>query len=110
METQENIPAPPPIAEADGTDDTLILQAISRHPDAAHALAEIARGADPEQVLSDWLTSLKPEAVADPEPEAPLEHEPAIYQSPAILTSMEDSWPACLGTPSSGFWDNPTFI
>lgn len=35
---------------------------------------------------------------------------PAIFQSDAPFSHVDDSWPACLSTPTSGFWDNPTFI
>lgn len=54
-------PTPPPCTpETDGTTDAELLEAISRHPDAAHALAAIASGADPAEALSDLLPQ-KPE-------------------------------------------------
>ena len=41
-------------------------------------------------------------------PEEP--SEKAIFQSDAEFNHVDDSWPACLRTPKSGFWDNVTFI
>ena len=120
MENEESIPnpaVPPELESHDGSAD--LMEAIGCHPEAARALATIAGGADPREVLSAWLESLEPQepapditATAPSEPPAtePESPEPAIYQSAATLTTVDDSWPACLSTPKSGFWDNLQFI
>ena len=49
-------PTPPAMSAAvDGSCDAELLKAISRNPETAHALAAIASGASPEDVLSGLL-------------------------------------------------------
>ena len=107
METENITPQSPPALEGnDGSAE--LMEAIARHADAARALAAIAGGADPREVLGAWLAETEPEP--EPGPQSQTEEQPAIYQSSTPFSSVDDSWPACLGTPSSGFWDNLQFI
>lgn len=52
------------------------------------------------------------EATGQPAAAAPADEQAdkAIFQSDAEFNHVDDSWPACLRTPKSGFWDDLTFI
>lgn len=63
----ESQPTPPDYRpEADGGADVELLRAISAHPEAAHALAAIAGGADPASALADLLPQPKGIPVSSP--------------------------------------------
>lgn len=50
-------------AAVDGSGDAELLKAISRNPETAHALAAIASGAAPEDVLASLLSSKAVESI-----------------------------------------------
>ncbi len=57
-------PTPPVMSAAvDGSGDAELLKAISRNPETAHALAAIASGAAPEDVLASLLPSKAVESI-----------------------------------------------
>lgn len=92
--------SPPPIEENDnGLSDTDLLHAISKHPDAAHALAAIASGADVSATLASLLsrqTEEESEITEDNTPQEPPQSIPVAS-------------PSFLGSSRTDFWDESFF-
>ena len=99
----QHTPLPPECNTAnDGTDDIALLRAISKNPDTAHALAAIAEGADPSEILADLLPKKAPE----PEPEPTPEPEPEPVEPVAAQPGIPLSSPLFLCGTQTDFWDD----
>lgn len=99
MEKEPTIP-PPIEDDGNGLSDTDLLNAISTHPDAAHALAAIAAGADVTETLASLLPS-------QPDKEPDNADESMSAQTPA--PSLPVASPSFLGSTRTDFWDESFF-
>ena len=89
---------PPLIEEADnGLSDADLLSAISRNPEAAHALAAIASGADIASTLASLLPQ-EPEEVVDEAVDDSEASRAAAESIPVASTRF-------LGSSRTDFWD-----
>lgn len=91
-------------AELSDEDSRRLLAAIRSNPETAHALATIALGGDPAEVIASLGGAPAEEAAAEPAPEvktaAPSpepDEKPALQQPP--------SSPAFLSHVRESFWD-----
>lgn len=95
-------PTPPVMSAAvDGSGDAELLKAISRNPETAHALAAIASGAAPEEVLS----SLLPRATAVEQENEETEETQPENRPAKDVESIPVGSTVFLSSAAPDFWD-----
>lgn len=74
--------------------------------------ADVTLHRKPKQIYMEPNDTSPATGSVEPTPPEPAAEQPeqALFQSDAEFNHVDDSWPACLRTPKSGFWDNLTFI